>query len=175
MKNVKNKNNSLTSKFMNIASYLNNNIQVMNQSKIFAGLMIIILNIASKFVTIQLPKTVESYLKFTFSRDLLVFAIAWMGTRDIYVALGIVILFIFVVDYLCNEKSRFCILPENFVDKHVEQLDEINNSITSQDLQNIKNLAKKIEKEFENVEDIPTEQKNSLPDPYMGFQNTNIV
>lgn len=175
MNKVKNKKNSLTSKFMNIASYLNNNIQVMNQSKIFAGLMIIILNIASKFVTIQLPKTVESYLKFTFSRDLLVFAIAWMGTRDIYVALGIVVLFIFVVDYLCNENSRFCILPENFVDKHVEQLDEINNSITSQDLQNIKNLAKKIEKEFENVEDIPTEENKSLPDPYMGFQNTSIV
>jgi len=175
MSKVKNKKNSLTSKFMNIASYLNNNIQVMNQSKIFAGLMIIILNIASKFVTIQLPKTVESYLKFTFSRDLLVFAIAWMGTRDIYVALGIVIFFIFVVDYLCNENSTFCILPENFVDKHVEQLDEMNNSITPQDLQNIKNLAKKIEKEFENVEDIPTEENKSLPDPYMGFQNTNIV
>ena len=175
MGKVKNKKNSLTSKFMNIASYLNDNIQVMNQSKIFAGLMIIILNIASKFVTIQLPKTVESYLKFTFSRDLLVFAIAWMGTRDIYVALGIVVLFIFVVDYLCNENSRFCILPENFVDKHVEQLDEMNNSITPQDLLNIKNLAKKIEKEFENVEDIPTEENKLLPDPYMGFQNTNIV
>lgn len=160
---------------MNIASYLNNNVQTMNQSKIFAGLMIIILNIASKFVTIQLPKTVESYLKFTFSRDVLVFAIAWMGTRDIYIALGIVLLFIFVVDFLCNENSQFCILPENFVDKHVEKLDEMNNSITPQDLQNIKNLAKKIEKEFENVEDTTTEQQNLLPDPYMGFQSTNIM
>ena len=166
----KNKKNSLTSKFMNIANYLNDNVQVMNQSKIFAGLMIIILNIASKFVTIQLPKTVESYLKFTFSRDLLVFAIAWMGTRDIYVALGIVLCFIFVVDYLCNEKSQFCILPENFIDKHVEQLEEMNNTITPQDLQNIKNLAKKIESEFENVQQNDTINQNHSPDPTMSFQ-----
>jgi len=150
----------------------------MNQSKIFAGLMIIILNIASKFVTIQLPKTVESYLKFTFSRDLLVFAIAWMGTRDIYIALGIVFLFIFVIDFLCNEKSMFCILPENFVDLHVEKLDEMNNSITAQDLQNIKNLAKKIENEFQPTESMDTEEKeekNKLPDPYMNFSGNVIM
>ena len=135
----------------NTVNYIHNNIQLMNQSKIFAGLMIIILNIASKFVIIQLPKTVESYLKFTFSRDLLVFAIAWMGTRDIYIALGIVCLFIFVVDFLCNEKSALCILPENFIDSHVEKLDTMNNTITPQDIQNIKNLALKIESEYTNA------------------------
>jgi hypothetical protein len=162
----------------NIVNYVNNNVQAMNQSKIFAGLMIIILNIASKFIIIQLPKTVESYLKFTFSRDLLVFAIAWMGTRDIYIALGIVFIFIFIVDFLCNEKSGLCILPETFVDTHVEKLDEINNSITPQDIQNIKNLAKKIEKDFENtIEEKKSEEKKSeenvnelsIQNPNMGF------
>ena len=145
----------------NIVNYVNNNIQAMNQSKIFAGIMIIILNIASKFIIIELPKTVESYLKFTFSRDLLVFAIAWMGTRDIYIALGIVCIFIFVVDFLCNEKSALCILPETFVDSHVEKLNEMNNSITAQDLQNIKNLAKKIEKDYVNLHDenVPEEKE----------------
>jgi len=152
-----------------MVNYVNNNIQAMNQSKIFAGLMIIILNIASKFIIIQLPKTVESYLKFTFSRDLLVFAIAWMGTRDIYIALGIVCIFIFVVDFLCNEKSALCILPETFVDSHVEKLDEMNNSITPQDLQNIKNLAKKIEKDFENL---PDENEKKPED--ISLQNSDI-
>ena len=50
-----------------IFTYVNNNITSLNNSKIFAGLMIIILNIASKFVTIKLSKTMESYLKHTFS------------------------------------------------------------------------------------------------------------
>jgi hypothetical protein len=140
--------------FASIFKYLDNNIQVMNQSKIFAGLMIIILNIASKFVIIQLPQTVESYLKFTFSRDLLVFAIAWMGTRDIYIALGIVFTFIFIIDFLCNEKSPFCVLPENFIDRHVEKLTEMN-TLTPQDWQALANLAKKINTEspFEDNKD----------------------
>jgi len=47
----------------------------LNQSKMFAGVMIVIINIASKFVTFKVSKTVESYLKFTFSRHLLVFAV----------------------------------------------------------------------------------------------------
>lgn len=130
----------------NLFKYLNDKVQAMNQSKIFAGLMIIILNLASRFVTIKLPKTVESYMKFTFSRDLLVFAIAWMGTRDIYIALLIVTAFIFAVDFLFNEESSLCILPATFIDRHIEQLDG-NAILTPQDIENIKNLAKKIENE----------------------------
>lgn len=130
----------------NLMSYLNNQVQAINQSKIFAGLMIIILNLASRFVIFKLPKTVESYLKYTFSRDLLVFAIAWMGTRDIYVAFLILAGFIFSVDYLFNEESMLCILPSHFIDRHMEKLEE--NKITDLDIENIKNLAKKIEMDF---------------------------
>jgi hypothetical protein len=90
-----------------------------NNSKLFAGLMIIVLNIASKFVTIKLSKTMEAYLKFTFSRDILVFAIAWMGTRDIYIALIITGIFMLCMDYFFNEESAYCCLPSNFTDYHV--------------------------------------------------------
>ena len=62
-------------------------------------IMIIIINIASKFVTFKVSKTMESYLKFNFSRDVLVFAITWMGTRDIYIALVLTILFIIIFDF----------------------------------------------------------------------------
>ena len=65
------------SSFGQIFSYLHNSIKSINDSKIFAGLMIITLNIVSKFVNIKLSKTMEAYLKFSFSRQILVFAIAW--------------------------------------------------------------------------------------------------
>ena len=74
-------------------SYIHQNILAMNQSKVFAGLVIIVLNISSKFVNIKLSKSLEGYLKYTFSRDILVFAMAWMGTRDIYTAVFITIVF----------------------------------------------------------------------------------
>jgi hypothetical protein len=117
--------------------YLRNTLKVMNDSKIFAGLMIITLNIASRFVNLKLSKTVESYLKNTFSRQILVFAIAWMGTRDLFVALFITILFYLVTGYLCNEESAFCILPETFTDYHVGLLnDEVEcKSFTKEDIE----------------------------------------
>lgn len=95
------------------ASSMHDHISNVNNSKIFAGLMIITLNIASKFVTIRLNKTMENYLKYTFSRQILVFAIAWMGTRDIYIALMLTLAFIVVMDFLLNEASMFCILPQH--------------------------------------------------------------
>ena len=86
----------------------------LNTSKMFAGLMIITLNIASKFVTFKFGKTAEMYLKYTFSRQILVFAMAWMGTRDIYIALTLTIIFIILFDFLLNDESSFCILPQDF-------------------------------------------------------------
>ena len=106
----------------NILDYLHLNIQSLNNSKLFAGLMIIILNISSKFVNVKLSKTMEAYLKYTFSRQILIFAIAWMGTRDIYIAFIVSILFMIFMDYLFNEESAFCCLPETFKDYHINLL-----------------------------------------------------
>lgn len=104
--------------------YLRNYLKVMNDSKIFAGLMVITINIASRFVNLKLSKSIESYFKNTFSRQILIFAISWMGTRDLFVALFITILFSIVTGYLFNEESAFCILPESFTDYHVGLLQE---------------------------------------------------
>ena len=107
-----------------VANYVNTHVATLNNSKFFAGLMIIILNIASKFATFKLSKSMEAYLKFTFSRVILVFAIAWVGTRDIYTAFIICIVFTICMDFLFNEESRFCCLPEAFTDYHVGLLDD---------------------------------------------------
>lgn len=116
--------------FKNISVYINNVIQNLNSSKIFAGLMIIIINIGSKFVHIKISKSMEAYLKYTFSKQILVFAIAWMGTRDVYVALFMVVLFTILFEFILNEESRFCCLPETFTSYH---LDLLENNDTGED------------------------------------------
>jgi hypothetical protein len=113
---------SISDLFQRVAMLMHNHIMEINHSKIFAGLMIIVLNIASKYVNLKLSKTVESYLKHTFSRDILVFAISWMGTRDIYIATVITVLFIICIDFIFNEDSSYCCLPESFTDYHVSLL-----------------------------------------------------
>ena len=102
---------------------MHNKILDLNTSKMFAGLMIITLNIASKFVTFKFGKTAEMYLKYTFSRQILVFAMAWMGTRDIYVAAGLTLVFIFLFDFLFNENSSLCVLP-NELKEYYQNIDE---------------------------------------------------
>jgi len=104
---------------------LNKHVVSINSSKLFAGLMIIVLNISTKYVNLNLPKTVESYLKYSFSKQIMVFAIAWMGTRDIYVALIITVVFIICIDFLFNEKSSMCILPETFVTDYMSKLEDV--------------------------------------------------
>ena len=106
-----------------ILAYLHKNIRAVNDSKIFAGLMIITLNIVSRFVNIKLSKSVEAYLKYTFSKYILVFTIAWMGTRDIYIALTIMTIYVIIMEYLLDDDSIFCILPEGFKEYHNELLE----------------------------------------------------
>jgi hypothetical protein len=128
-------------------------VATLNGSKFFAGLMIITLNIASKFVTFKLSKTMEAYLKFTFSRLILVFAIAWVGTRDIYTALVICLLFTICMDFLFNEESRFCCLPSTFTDYHVGLLEGM-------DTQSGMNLSK-IDEAIQVLEQVKKQQQQS--------------
>tara|TARA_B110000879_G_scaffold212018_1_gene306566 strand:- start:849 stop:1316 length:468 start_codon:yes stop_codon:yes gene_type:complete len=130
--------------------YLHSNIQRINDSKVFAGLMIITLNIVSKYVNIGLSKSMESYLKYTFSRQLLVFSIAWMGTRDIYIAFFITFVFAICTEYLFNEDSVFCVLSEDFQDYHTTLIDnDVANSdkVTDDDVQKAKDILEKAKKQ----------------------------
>ena len=134
------------SEMKNMLDYLHANIQRINVSKIFAGLMIITLNIVSKYVNIGLSKSMESYLKYTFSRQLLVFSIAWMGTRDIYIAFFITFIFTLCAEYLFNEDSVFCVLSEDFRDYHKTLIDnDVANSdkVTDDDVQKAKDILEK--------------------------------
>ena len=83
-----------------------------NESKVFAGLIIIILNVGGKLVPITLSKSAEKILKSKISRDLIIFAISWMGTRDIIVSFVLTSIFIFLTDYLLNYESRYCVVPK---------------------------------------------------------------
>jgi hypothetical protein len=97
---------------LNALGYLHGHIHYLNNSKFFAGIVMILLNVGSKFITINFSKSTEEYLKLTISKQILVFAMAWMGTRDIITALGLTAAFTILSDYIFNEESNLCIVPE---------------------------------------------------------------
>jgi hypothetical protein len=106
--------------------YINHHIMYLNNSKFFAGVIMILLNIGSKFISIQFSKSTEEYMKWTVSKQLLVFSMAWMGTRDIYAALGLTAVFTILSDFLFNEESRLCIVPQKYrvLDKLIDVNDD---------------------------------------------------
>jgi hypothetical protein len=99
--------------FKNPFLFIHDHILYLNSSKFFAGIVMIMLNVGSKFISIQFSKSTEEYLKFSLSKQLLVFAMAWMGTRDIYTALALTAIFVILSDHLFNEDSDYCIVPYN--------------------------------------------------------------
>ena len=97
----------MISEAFNYLGYLNN-------SKFFAGLVMIMLNIGSKYITIELSKSQEAYLKNSVGRQILIFAISWMGSRDILIALALTAIFTVLTDHLFNEESPMCVIPMKY-------------------------------------------------------------
>tara|TARA_B110000008_G_scaffold264901_1_gene289584 strand:- start:82 stop:579 length:498 start_codon:yes stop_codon:yes gene_type:complete len=86
----------------------------LNNSKFFAGLVMIMMNIGSKYISIKLTKSQEQYLKNNVAKQMLIFAIAWMATKDILVALAITAIFHVLANHLLNENSQLCIIPQKW-------------------------------------------------------------
>jgi len=86
----------------------------LNSSKYFTGVMMIILNIGSRFVEIKLSDSMTSFIKLNVIREVLIFTMAWMGTRDIIVALILTAVFVVLSDFLLNTNSKFCVIPKKY-------------------------------------------------------------
>jgi hypothetical protein len=93
---------------------LYHSIRSLNSNKYFAGLVMIMLNIGSKYITIKLSKTQEGYLKSSIARQILIFSIIWMGTKDIFISLTLTAVFYVLTNHLFNENSKMCVLPEKW-------------------------------------------------------------
>lgn len=96
----------------------------------------IMLNIGSKFITIQFSKSTEEYLKMNVTKQLLVFSMAWMGTRDIYTALVLTAVFTVLSDHLFNEESPYCCVPHKY--RVLHKLVDTNNDgfVTEEEINN---------------------------------------
>lgn len=116
----------------------------LNNSKLFAGIVMILLNVGSKLIPIQIGGSAEEYMKQTLSKNILVFAMAWMGTRDIYTAIGLTVIFIILSEYIFNDESSLCIIPNSYKSKNTSEAlkNRVNNNLsTSEEISNvIKNL-----------------------------------
>ena len=96
-----------------IGTFNNKATKLLNDSKFTAGIAMLMLNIGSKYISIGLSESQEAYLTSSLARQLLIFSVAFIGTKDVLVSLLLTIIFILFADYIFNEKSRLCLLPKS--------------------------------------------------------------
>jgi hypothetical protein len=121
----------------------------LNNSKFFAGVVMILLNVGSKFIAIQFSRSTEEYLKLNITKQILVFAMAWMGTRDIYTALILTAVFTVLSDHLFNEESPYCVVPKKYrlLAKHVDTNKD--GVVTEQEINDAISILEKARREKE--------------------------
>ena len=117
-------------------------IKVVNDNKFFAGLIMLTMNIGSKYISIELSKTQESYIKYSLGRQLLIFTVLWMGTRDIVTSLILTVIFILFADYLFNEHSKYCIIPDKYKELNIT-LDTTHNKVTQKEVNDAIEILKR--------------------------------
>ena len=118
--------------FMGILEYLRRKITNLNTSKYFIGLLLLVMNIGSRYVTIKLSKTHEELIKNLITKDLLIFSILFISLRDILLAILFTGIFKILSDYIFNEKSRFCMVPKRY-QKIYDAVDENKDGVISEE------------------------------------------
>ena len=113
-------------------SNIQRSLATFNNSKFLLGITMLLLNVGSRYVELGFSKTQEQALRNGLGREIFIFAVVFMGTRDIIISIMMTASFIILSDYLLNERSRFCIMP-NSMKKISNVIDFNNDGIISPD------------------------------------------
>ena len=91
--------------------YINKIRQGINSSPYLAGVTMILLNIGSKYVEFGFTKTQEEALRNGLARELILFSMLFMATKDILQSILMTAAFVILTDHLFNHESQFCVIP----------------------------------------------------------------
>lgn len=93
-------------------TFLLSTIHSLNNSKYFAGMLILLLNLGSRFLVMELSESQEQLLSNQIIRRFVIFTVVFVSTRDILVSLIVTAVFIVLVSGIFNENSRYCIVTK---------------------------------------------------------------
>lgn len=99
-------------------NYVDNNRAV-------TAVFMLFLNIGSRYINLNMTSSQEYYIRRVMVPELLIFAISWMGSRDILIAAAITTAYSLITRVLLNENSNFCVFKKRMQD--VKNLIDTNN------------------------------------------------
>ena len=86
-------------------------IHPINTSKLFAGILMILMNICSKYIEVGLTTSQEHALRTSIGREIVIFSVVFLGTRDLVMSIIMTAAFIILTQHIFNEESRLCVIP----------------------------------------------------------------
>jgi hypothetical protein len=125
-------------------------LDIINTNKFFIGLMMILLNIGSKYITIQTSRSMEEYMKLTISKQILIFSMCFLGTRCIITSILLTAGFTILSEYIFNEESDYCIMPHSCRILHT--LPDTSDIITEDEYKKANDIIEKYKKNKETQE-----------------------
>lgn len=134
--------------FESINKYLYN----INESKILAALAMLLLNIGSKYIELKISDSQAEYIRNEVGREILIFAMVFVGTKDIILSIIVTAAFIVLANTVFHEDSKYCILPEKY--KKIKNLIDKNNDniITNDEVNKAYEILNKVrQKNIENM------------------------
>lgn len=134
--------------FKSINKYLYN----INESKLLAAFSMLFLNIGSKYIELKISDSQAEYMRNEIGREILIFAMVFVGTKDIILSIIITAAFIILANTVFHEDSKYCILPEKY--KKIKNLIDKNNDniITNDEVNKAYEILNKVrQKNIENM------------------------
>lgn len=113
-------------------------LDIVNNSKISAGLALLMLNVGAKYVQGDLGRVHDAILSNEYVKKIIVFCLFFVATRDIAVAFLLSVFYIIVIDGILHEKRKFCIVPKKYIEK---------GQVSSQDYKRAQDIIQKYESE----------------------------
>ena len=88
-------------------------LENLSTSKLLLGILMIFMNIGSRYIELKLTNGQEMILK-NIAREALIFTISFIATKDLLTSFAITAVFIILANFVFNEKSKYNILPEKY-------------------------------------------------------------
>lgn len=126
-------------------------ISTLNGSKYFSGILMILMNLGSKYVGLELSEFQDEFLSKKLIRRIIVFCIFFIATRDIIISVVLTAIFIIFIGGVLNDNSKFSLIKKYNPQTKV---------ITRDDVRKAKKIISKYERQ-----EMKRKTKNLHPSP----------